>query len=115
MKPYDTKALVLATNRLLEDVYHMGETGDADTMHVSGNDNKKPYYELLEKRARALSSILKAGSDLLDFNDKMAKRNDDQKYTRLEDLPPLCPEDEARLKAQFYSLAERVSDARGPR
>jgi hypothetical protein len=30
------------------------------------------------------------------------------KYTRIEDLPPLHPDDEAEIKAKFYDLAARI-------
>jgi hypothetical protein len=77
-----------------------------------GADNTPPFHEKLDRQAKTVSTVTKAFGDLLTLNDTLAERNDKISYTRLEDLPPLHPDDEARIKAEFYHLAHRVSGSR---
>lgn len=113
MNAFNDEVLGVAIKRLLEDIAHLSAKGEVDPALSHGSEEGKAFHELLEKRARSVTVAIKPCADLLDLNDKTEKRHNDAQYTRLEDLPPLNPEDEAWLKQEFYSLANRVSLANG--
>lgn len=104
MKPIANDPLEIATERLVDDINEL----------ATGSINSSVFSETLNKRASALITVVKAREAVTTFNDNLAKRNENTNYTRLEDLPPLHPDDEARLRDEFYSFAERVSQSRSP-
>lgn len=104
MKNIANGPLENATDRLVDDINELAmDSIDANV-----------FSEILNKRASALMTVVKAREVVTTFNDNLAKRNETTHYTRLEDLPPLHPDDEARLRDEFYSLAERVSQSQSP-
>lgn len=105
MTPFPTEALDVAGKHLLSEIQIQTQTD------MQEEEPKTSFCERLDKQAKTVLTVVKATEALLDLNDKLAKRNDDSTYTRLEDLPPLHPDDEARLKEEFYALANRVSQS----
>ncbi len=71
---------------------------------VSGIVDPLPF----ERSARAISACLKALHDVEEHNRQAAKHLNDIKYTRYEDLPPLSPEDQTRLKGELFELFNKV-------
>jgi hypothetical protein len=62
----------------------------------------------LERLARAISTHLKALQSLDDYNLKISQKDEDEKYTRYEDLPPPSPEDQDRFYARLESVIGKI-------
>ena len=99
MSIFSTQTLIQATHRLLAEIGAQTQI-DVDDLQL----------QRLEHTARALCGQLKALSEIDALNAYAEAKTQEQSYTRYEDLPPLSPEEQERLKQHFITLldADRI-------
>jgi len=76
----------------------------ADIDDLTADEVQSLELMRLENTARVLCTQLKALGHVDAYNAHMVAKTQEQSYTRYEDLPPLNPEEQERLKQHFNAL-----------
>ncbi len=66
--------------------------------------------DIFEKKARAISVLLKTNGDIAGHNEAVIQLEDKEKYLSYEDLPPPPPEERDRIITRLVEQFRNIND-----